>query len=567
MNKRVFFPTIRRVVLGILSLFVLWAGCSRNDTAGNSKALAVVDDRVISEDDFIQRFQKIKTRLGLIPNGEVRRKVLRNFINEELLINEARELHLDDTPAAQFEYQRIKIQELLNAYYRQVVYQKTTVSEAELKQLYINLNTTLTARHLYAPTKQKADSLYQLLQQGIPFEKLARENFTDPVLRENGGLIGSFTVDEMDPAFEDAAYRLQVGETSRPVRTQDGYSIIRLEARKVKPFLLETDYANHKAKLYRYWKNRKTKERVRALVDSIAEALDIRFNKQTITVLYQDLQDANNINRPEDVRRDWPINGLSEKTPLLSSQLGEWDIRAFRQAARFTSAKQRRHIRSPQALKSFISGLVVRQKLLAEARAMGLDKTEDYTKRVEFEFDSFLLQQMEKQIYASIEVPQDTLRAYYEKNKERFKEAAQINIREIVLDKEEKAALVSRKLKQGVPFAALARQYSIRKWSAERGGEVGYLNPNDLGRWSQTVFALEKDQWIGPLKTGKEIVFVQCINKKPARQFSFTEVARDVEEAVKAEWWERERSEKIKEIESRVPVMAYWEKLNDIRLN
>ncbi|HID40224.1 MAG TPA: hypothetical protein EYP36_12025, partial [Calditrichaeota bacterium] len=452
MNKRIYSPTIRRMALGMLSFFVLWTGCGRPDAAKDGKALAVIDDRVINEDDFIQRFQKIKTRLGLTPNGEVRRKILRNFINEELLINEARKLHLDATPAARFEYQRIKIQELLNAYYRLAVYKKTSVSEAELKQLYINLNTILTARHLYAPSKRQADSLYRLLQQGVSFEKLARENFNDPVLRDNGGLLGSFTVDEMEPAFEEAAYRLKVGETSRPVRTQDGYSIIRLEGRKVKPFLLETDYANHKAKLYRYWKNRKTKQRVRVLVDSLSKVLDIRFNDETIAVLYRNLQDAVTLNQPEADRPDWSVDGLDEGTPLLVSALGKWDVKAFRRAARFTSAKQRRHIRSPEALKSFISGLVVRRQLLAEARAMGLDKTEDYARRVRFEFDTFLLQKMEEQIYTSIEVPQDTLYSYYEENKERFSAPPQINIREIVLDSEKQASLVQRKLKQGASF-------------------------------------------------------------------------------------------------------------------
>ena len=568
MKTKSFLPTIVSLAVTALYVAILPMGCSKTDALNDEHTLAVIDDRVIKEEDFVQRFQKINRRLGLVPNGEVRRKILRNFINEELLISEAYNLKLEATSAAQTEYQRIKIQELLNAYYRQTIEKQVSVSEKELKQLYINLNTTLTARHLYAPTKEKADSLYRLLKKGASFERLARENFKDPVLRESGGLIGSFTVDEMDPAFEEAAYKLEVGETSEPVRTQAGYSIIRLEDRKVKPFLLETEYASHKDKLYRYWKNRKSKQKVRAFVDSLAERLDIQFNESAIEALYNSFRKNNPVNpQLESKQWNWAEGELDENTPLLHSALGEWTLKTFRQAARFTSDKQRRHIRNPDALKSFISGLVVRRKILEEARAMELDKTDEYAKNVRFEFDTYLLQKMEEEIFASIEVPKDTLLAYYKENTDRFMDPARIRIREIVLKDDREAEIIGKKLRQGENFSELARQYSIRKWSAEKGGEVGYVTPNDLGRWSQTVFALEENQWTGPLKVGEERIFVQCVDKKPARLKPFDLVADDVEQAVKTMWWERERNKKIKEIETRVPVVAYWEKLNDIRLN
>ena len=240
---------------------------------------------------------------------------------------------------------------------------------------------------------------------------------------------------------------------------------------------------------------------------------------------------------------------------------------AFRKAAKFTSAKQRRHIRSEDALKSFISGLVVRRQILTEAKEMGLDQTPEYQRRVRFEFDTFLLKEMEQRIYANMEVPEDSLRAYYEENKNLFTAEPEIRLREIVLDNEEQAVMIEKKLKQGASFGRLAREFSVRKWSAERDGELGYLKPADLGRWSQRVFALAKNEWTGPLQAGQQHIFVQCIDKKPARQLAFDQVKDDVERAVKAIRWTKIRSEKIKEIQSRVPVVAYWEKLNDIRLN
>lgn len=53
---------------------------------------------------------------------------------------------------------------------------------------------------------------------GESFEALAEEVFTNPYLANNGGDIGEFTVDEMDIAFENAAFALNVGDVSAPVK-------------------------------------------------------------------------------------------------------------------------------------------------------------------------------------------------------------------------------------------------------------------------------------------------------------------------------------------------------------
>ncbi len=87
----------------------------------------------------------------------------------------------------------------------------------------------LAVRHLYAKTKKEADRLYELLQKGASFNELAKQIFTDTALQNSGGYLGYITWGDTDPAFEDAAYSLKVGEISKPVKTAQGYSIIKLD--------------------------------------------------------------------------------------------------------------------------------------------------------------------------------------------------------------------------------------------------------------------------------------------------------------------------------------------------
>ena len=55
----------------------------------------------------------------------------------------------------------------------------------------------------------------------------ANRSNEDPVAKANGGLIGVVTRGEAPPAFENAAWALQPGQTSDVVETPDGLHIIR----------------------------------------------------------------------------------------------------------------------------------------------------------------------------------------------------------------------------------------------------------------------------------------------------------------------------------------------------
>ncbi|HTF34783.1 MAG TPA: peptidylprolyl isomerase [Myxococcota bacterium] len=80
-------------------------------------------------------------------------------------------------------------------------------------------------------TEKKAEAARKQLLSGADFAALARELSDDPGSKEKGGDLGFFQRGQMVPAFDQAAFALEPGKISEPVRTDFGFHILRVEER------------------------------------------------------------------------------------------------------------------------------------------------------------------------------------------------------------------------------------------------------------------------------------------------------------------------------------------------
>ncbi|MBN1998358.1 peptidylprolyl isomerase [candidate division KSB1 bacterium] len=375
--------------------------------------LATIGFRNITADDFIIRFQSLQKKMGLPDNGQTRIEILQTMIDEELFIQQAIKSGYDKDVLGRFEHERIQTQVLLNAYYSQKLKSRQyDISDTELKKLYIRFNTKIKARHLYADTKRQADSLYTLLKKGKTFEELALLTFQDPRLRDTGGSLGYFTADEMDPAFEDTAFALKIGQISRPVRTAQGYSIIQVQDRETQPMLTESEYAKHRPELSQYLRQRKMLRATQFYVDSLQQQLNIVFNEPVLEKYYKALADTGTGSiLPEET--DLQKFDLNKTEELVRSGLGVWNLSTVQEYARYTSDDQKKWIRNIDTLKEFITGLLVRSFMLSQAKKSGLHKTPVFKKQVRQLMDNYLLERMNQVVLESTKIPQDTLEHYY----------------------------------------------------------------------------------------------------------------------------------------------------------
>lgn len=84
------------------------------------------------------------------------------------------------------------------------------------------------ASHILVADEATANEVKSKLDAGGDFSELAKEYSTDTTTAESGGDLGYFSSGDMVAEFEEVAFALGVNEISAPVKTENGYHIIKV---------------------------------------------------------------------------------------------------------------------------------------------------------------------------------------------------------------------------------------------------------------------------------------------------------------------------------------------------
>ena len=113
-----------------------------------------------------------------------------------------------------------------------------SITDDEIKAAYdaetakVTQTERVRARHILVATEKEANDIEAKLQAGSKFEDLAKQYSLDGS-KDYGGDLGYFTAPEMVAEFSKAAFALKQGEISKPIKTEFGWHVIRLDDRKL----------------------------------------------------------------------------------------------------------------------------------------------------------------------------------------------------------------------------------------------------------------------------------------------------------------------------------------------
>ena len=117
----------------------------------------------------------------------------------------------------------------IKAYYEENLGQYEVPEKVEARHILIRVPAEADEA-LVDTAKKEAETVYEKAMAGEDFSALAKE-FSQGPTKDNGGYLGSFARDTMVKPFADAAFSMAPGEVSKPVRTQFGWHIIKVESK------------------------------------------------------------------------------------------------------------------------------------------------------------------------------------------------------------------------------------------------------------------------------------------------------------------------------------------------
>lgn len=200
-------------------------------TEKNKDILAEVNGKEIKQSDVITFISQMQGGQQFM-NPQGIHQIADELVNQELMYIDAKENNLDQDKEFKDQLEITK-ENMLKNYAMHLLFDSIKVSDYEIKKYYENNKEVVKkpksyrASHILVEDEKSANEILEKIENGLSFSDAADKYSTDKASK--GGDLGEFPKGAMVKEFEDALDELKEGEISKPVKTQFGYHIIKLD--------------------------------------------------------------------------------------------------------------------------------------------------------------------------------------------------------------------------------------------------------------------------------------------------------------------------------------------------
>lgn len=204
-----------------------------------STVLAKIDGDTITAGDLEIASDDLEQSMSSMTEPQRRDYALNYLIDLKLAAKAAEKEKLGEGETFQKRLAYLKDRALMEELLQKEA--KAAVTEDKLRKLYdetaknLKPEEEVRARHILVKTEDEAKKVEERLAKGEDFAKVANDLSTDPGSGKQGGDLGYFGRGQMVPAFEEAAFKLEPGKVSAPVKSQFGWHVIKLEDKRTRP--------------------------------------------------------------------------------------------------------------------------------------------------------------------------------------------------------------------------------------------------------------------------------------------------------------------------------------------
>jgi len=556
--------------LTVFAVFMVIQACSKDSSRVGEGVVATVGSFEISDVHFQNQLRRFYLRTGRAANlnEDVRLAVVNARIERYAIVEHAREIGWASDADAMYNKAMIERKVYMEEYERRFIHARVSITEDDLREVFRRYHSSVRASHLYAANRAAADSLYMLLQQGQRFEDLARRTFSDVALASSGGDLGYFTLDEMDPSFEEQVFSMRVGEISAPVRTSTGYSIIKVTDIITNPLITEFQFAQRRQAVEQVARNQRFELATRHDMDRVVAQL--QWDEALVRQLWAMLQEnpgVYGVVRPELAEIPLPVDDQLRSRTLAQWGAYRFTVQDFLTEAYYTPVARRSMARDFYAFEEQVHGLAYRSYALGLVRTLN-DLDRDFIRgSIDETFYGYLFERFEDSIAEQVRVTPREIEQAFRANPAMFEAPLQLNMAEMVFTNKDLADQVYKQLESGADFDAMLKQYGAETSSKAEGGVLGYMPVDRFGVMATGVRNVQPGQVVGPFQVAaNHFIIFKCLGRMDPRPLSLEEASSKVHEFVQTRKRQVLRDGIIKELRTRYNAHVDMNRLNSLSI-
>ena len=253
------------------------AACGPQAGPGDSpEVLATVAGQTITALDLEEYERTLSDYLRSKKEGTAAHGAhLQSLVDRELVLGEAVRRGLDRLPELESTLAAMVDERAAGVLSRQLIDARVSVTEQELRALYEerSLGWQIWPAHILSATEEEAREVIRQLSEGADFHALARDRSLARDADKGGDLQAFFGPSDAVPTLREGAFHLEEGEVSEPIRTFEGYEVIKVLRKRRLPF------EQLRQQIFQGLLHRKGWERRTAVIDSLREARGLRYRR------------------------------------------------------------------------------------------------------------------------------------------------------------------------------------------------------------------------------------------------------------------------------------------------
>lgn len=274
---------------GLLVLVLFLTACGSDSGPGpdrDARVLAEVNGETITVSWFEQTYIDFLVRSGANDSESARFAHLEQLIDAVLLADAFSDERRDTSLAFKEWRERIEMEELGSRFFEVAFIDTMTApTESQLRLAYLRDQSKRVVRHLFFTSQADAQASWERLEAGEPFLEEARRVYDLPAVDSMAGYLGPVGYYSVDDAFAEAAFALEAGAYSEPVRTRYGYHIIRVDDIYQQALIAESAYQTRRPGLSSQYRQRRRRLEGDRFVRAFMTERDVQVNAPAIEAL------------------------------------------------------------------------------------------------------------------------------------------------------------------------------------------------------------------------------------------------------------------------------------------